>query len=453
MPPGEPRAGTFFGSGALLLTAGLTLLWIWLKRARHALVSGHGAVALARLGSRNAVRNPVRSLLTAGLLASAAFLLVAVESFRREPESDFSATAGGSGGFALLAETATPIDFDLNEADGRDEIRDTLVKEYQRDPKISGAERERLADRDLAALNDAKIIRFRAQAGDDASCLNLYQASRPRLLGVPRSLVERGGFSFGGTIEHPENPWLQLDASPSAEIPCMVEQNTAMWMLKKGLGDTFVVPDEDNRPLTLKIVAYLKDSVFQSQVLISDEAFRRHFPKTEGFGFFLIDVPSAEEKAATRVLTKGLAGYGFAITPAQERVAQYLAVQNTYLTTFQLLGGFGLLLGVLGLAVVLLRGIWERRAELALMRALGYRKRALNGIVLAENGLLLVLGLGAGVLAALAAVAPHLAGGGQMPWARLGIMLGLVLVVGLAVAFIAVVTTLRAPLIPALREE
>jgi ABC-type antimicrobial peptide transport system permease subunit len=226
-----------------------------------------------------------------------------------------------------------------------------------------------------------------------------------------------------------------------------------MWMLKIGLGNTFKVPDKENREITLKIVATLKDSVFQSQVLIPNDAFRRHFPKTEGFGFFLLDVPPGKADAVSRVLTDGLASYGFETTPTKERVAEYLAVQNTYLTTFQLLGGFGLLLGVLGLAVVLLRSIWERRAELALMRALGYRKRALNGIILAENGLLLVLGLGAGIAAALAAVAPHLASGGQVPWARLGIMLGLVFVVGLSVAYFAVITTLRAPLIPALREE
>jgi ABC-type antimicrobial peptide transport system permease subunit len=188
-------------------------------------------------------------------------------------------------------------------------------------------------------------------------------------------------------------------------------------------------------------------------VLISDAAFRRYFPRTEGFGFFLIDVPASRATEVSKVLTDGLSAYGFETTPSKERVAAFLAVQNTYLTTFQLLGGFGLLLGVLGLAVVLLRSIWERRAELALLRALGYRSRALNGIVLAENGLLLVVGLVAGVLAALASVAPHLTSGGHIPWARLGLMLGGAMIIGLTVAFVAVVTTLRAPLIPALRQE
>ena len=100
MPPGEPQAGTFFGGGAMLLTAGLALVWTWLKRPRRATVQ-----SLNPLGMRNATRNPTRSLLTAGLLASAAFLLVAVESFRREPDRDFREKSGGSGGFPLLAES------------------------------------------------------------------------------------------------------------------------------------------------------------------------------------------------------------------------------------------------------------------------------------------------------------------------------------------------------------
>jgi ABC-type antimicrobial peptide transport system permease subunit len=104
--------------------------------------------------------------------------------------------------------------------------------------------------------------------------------------------------------------------------------------------------------------------------------------------------------------------------------------------------------------VVLLRSVWERRGELALLRALGYRRLALGWLVLAENGFLLALGLVVGTVTALIAVAPPLlAGGGGVPWLRLLGLLGLVLVVGLAAAGAAVASTLRAPLLPALRRE
>src|SRR5204863_8811878 len=103
--------------------------------------------------------------------------------------------------------------------------------------------------------------------------------------------------------------------------------------------------------------------------------------------------------------------HGFAVTPTAQRLEAFLAVENTYILTFQALGGLGLLLGALGLAVVLLRSVWERRGELALLRALGFRRSALGWLVLAENGYLLLLGLSVGLVAAIISVAPHRIGG------------------------------------------
>ena len=104
--------------------------------------------------------------------------------------------------------------------------------------------------------------------------------------------------------------------------------------------------------------------------------------------------------------------------------------------------------------MVLLRSVWERRGELALLRALGYRHRALGWLLLSENGFLLLLGLVIGAVTALLAVAPHLVGGeGTIPWPELLGMLAIVLLVGLLTATAALAATLRAPLMPALRRE
>jgi ABC-type antimicrobial peptide transport system permease subunit len=168
----------------------------------------------------------------------------------------------------------------------------------------------------------------------------------------------------------------------------------------------------------------------------------------------LLDLPAgADSQAIEQAYEENLGAYGIEVTPTADRVASYLAVQNTYLSTFQLLGGFGLLLGVLGLAVVLLRNVWERRSELALLQAMGYATGTLNRLVFIENALVLLLGLGAGVLAALAAVAPHMIGGGSIPWMRLVLMLAGVLVVGLVAAGVAVMTSVRTPIVEGLRRE
>ena len=102
-----------------------------------------------------------------------------------------------------------------------------------------------------------------------------------------------------------------------------------------------------------------------------------------------------------------------------ERLAGFHRVEYTYLSTFQMLGGLGLVLGTLGLGAILLRNVLERRRELALLRALGYTQSDFFAMVVAENVLLLVGGLVIGTFCALVAIAPmFLDRGGRLPIER-----------------------------------
>ena len=90
-----------------------------------------------------------------------------------------------------------------------------------------------------------------------------------------------------------------------------------------------------------------------------------------------------------------LADFGADARSTADRIAEFHRVENTYLSTFQTLGGLGLLLGTVGLAAVLLRNVLERRRELALLGAVGYGLPRLFVIVVTESALLLISGLAA----------------------------------------------------------
>src|SRR6185436_20154157 len=136
--------------------------------------------------------------------------------------------------------------------------------------------------------------------------------------------------------------------------------------------------------------------------------FTRRFPGVSGYRMFLIDCPSNALPQVSAELTRALQDYGFEVTPAAQRLAAFNAVQNTYLSTFQVLGGLGLLLGSFGLGIVVLRNVLERRSELALLMAVGFRKSTLRWLILSEHAALLAMGLFIGVLAAMIAVLPAL---------------------------------------------
>jgi ABC-type lipoprotein release transport system permease subunit len=436
---GGSSPAIFFGLGAALLTAGCAAFALWTRRAgagaglEAAGLGGAGAV-LARLAARNSARHRGRSLLAAVLVACAAFVLVAVAANRR-PGAPATGRESGTGGFALVAESAAPLLEDLDDPDGRYALG------------FGGGDAE--------ALAAARFYRFRLRPGDDASCLNLYRPGEPRLLGVPAELIARGGFSFAGTIEERDNPWslLDLDLGPGV-VPAIGDAESVRWILRLGLGDELAVTDERGEEVRLRFVALLDHSLFQSELLIPEAAFRRHFPSRDGFRFFLAEAPAEALPALTDALESRLAPFGFDARPAADRLAGYDAVRAMYLTTFQALGGLGLLLGTLGLGVVLARNVLERRGELAAMRAFGWRRSTLAWMVAAENAFLLAVGLGIGAASGLAAVAPHLtAGGAGLPWVSLGVTLAAVAVTGMLASAVAVAGALRVPLLPALRAE
>jgi len=400
---------------------------------------------IARLAVLNGARNPGRSTLTIGLIASASFLIVALSAFRLDPDAEGRGPASGSGGFNLVAQSDQPIYQNLDVASARAEAG-------------FSADSERL-------LDPCKIVGLRVQSGDDASCLNLYQPTQPRILAVTAPLVERGGFAWAAsaaeTPEEKQNPWLLLErklpaaADGTPVAPAVLDFNTAEYSLHKGkIGATFDIKDHFGRELRLEIVGLLKNSIFQGDVLIGERPFLEHFPQVSGYRFFLIDTRGQPADAVRQALEGPLGDYGFDAEASTDRLAAFFAVQNTYLSTFQSLGGLGLLLGTFGLATVQLRSVLERRGELALMRATGFRRALLARLVMIENSLLLVGGLGVGILAALVAVLPHwLSGGAEVPWLSLAATLALVLIVGWLAGLVAVRATLRAQLLPALRRE
>jgi putative ABC transport system permease protein len=104
--------------------------------------------------------------------------------------------------------------------------------------------------------------------------------------------------------------------------------------------------------------------------------------------------------------------------------------------------------------VVVLRNVLERRGELAVLLAMGFRPRALRWLVLSEHAALEFLGLLIGILAALAAVLPALLSlAAPVSYLSLAATLGLVFVSGILWTWAAARLALRGELLPALRNE
>ncbi len=411
-----PAAGGFFGAGAMLLVAALAAQRVWLN-------SGIAETnSIIRLGLRNATYRPGRSVLSTSLIAFATFLIVSLTAFRQEGASMDPAKRPGTGGYALVGESALPVIHNPGVPAGRQELG-----------FASDAE---------SLFRGVSVTPLRLRPGDDSSCLNLYQPRNPRVLGVPDEVLFR-------------MPLSKEKLAPKAgEIAAYVDANSLQYVLHKKPGDEIVLQPESGAPVRLRISATIADSMFQSEILIREADFLRVFPEQQGFRMFLVQAPADKVAAVTETMEDRLQDFGLDLQSTVERLNEYHRVENAYLSTFQSLGGLGLLLGTVGLAAVLLRNVLERRKELALLRAVGYRPGMIGNLVLAENMLLLASGLSIGTLCAGLAIAPALAErAGKLPLGSMLLMLAAVAVTGFASSALAVRAAARSPLLASLRSE
>jgi hypothetical protein len=425
-------SGAFFGSGSLLLFAALAVLSRKLRA--DTLTASPDSWSLFRLSRQSCSRRPGRSLATIMLLAIGTFLVVSIGVFRLQSSSETAAPdpASGTGGFSLIGESTLPVLQDLRSLRGRD---------------FYGM------DEDL--LQGVRFIPLRVRAGDDASCLNLNRAIQPRLLAVsPKDFQGRFRFTAAAIGFSRDQGWSLLEGPDQDAIPAIGDANSITYSMGRKVGDTLDYTDERGRSFKVRIVAAVANSILQGSLVISEAAFLKRFPGEQGYRLLLVDGPTASLTNLSRELTRALEDVGAEFTPAARRLESFNAVQNTYLGTFQLLGGLGLVLGSAGLGIVVLRNVLERRAELAAMLAVGYTRRRLEALVLFEHFYLLGLGLAAGLLAAtLAVLPPALTRALPIPAISIYLTLMIILINGLLLSWLAARYALRGNLLDALRQE
>ena len=370
--------GIFFLSGGLILLAFILFSSGFLFKENESLEFD---LSIPELSLRNLQRNKARSLRIIILFALGTFVIVSTGLNRKDLYSDAMNNSSGTGGFLFYGETTMPVLHDLNNPS-------TKV--------------------DLNLSENTNFVQMRKTEGDDASCLNLNRISQPRILGIPSEKLI-GRFSFIKTSGDFESigDWSALKFElPGGVVPAIADQTVIQWGLGLAVGDTLVYTDEYGNEMYVKLIGGLANSIFQGNILIDEELFLKHFPSSSGIHVFLVETDSDSLETFESSLKRSFRNTGLELVYTADRLAEFNSVENTYLSIFLLLGGLGMILGTVGLGLSLIRNIQDRLQELGILRAVGFRKNQIMGMLTREHIILLGFGTLIGTVGAFVATIP-----------------------------------------------
>ena len=374
------NAPLFFAAGGLLLVSAV-FFFIWYLGRLQQPVSTE--LQLVRLSWKNALRNRTRSISIVILFAIGAFLVVSTGGNRKDLVSNSEDLSSGTGGFLYYAESTVPFLLQLNNPEVKYEYG--LGEGYS-------------------------FVQFRKAEGDDASCLNLNKIINPQVLGVDPDMLE-GRYSFVTSTDllDEEQPWSSLEKElPGGLIPAIMDETAIKWGLGLKVGDTLHYVNSNGGTMELLLIGGLAPSVFQGNVIISNNRFLEQFPESSGTHIFLVEGAMADTALIRSEIGRGLRDLGWDMQLTATRLAEFNSVTNTYLSIFLVLGALGLLVGTFGLVVVLSRSMLERRQEIALLKAVGYSRKQIRRLVVKEYMFLLQAGIGTGFLSAIIATLPSI---------------------------------------------
>jgi len=372
-----------------------------------------------RLGFAYPLARPFRTALLVGMYALVMFTLtfVAVFShiFSRQVPALTDATRAG---YDLLVDSnpANPLDpEDLGRVRGVDTSA-TMVRG--------------LVDVQAAAI------------GDD---------TRPwAITGVDEQLLARGTPELGSRdrrFANDEEAWKAVLADPSLAVVSeffLQEQGGAPRTLLD-VGDRFTVADRSTLATQELTVAGVMTSDFQLNGLLVGRSVvdgllgARAVPNRT---YVAVD-SGADPEAVARSLNGELVAEGVDARTFRSIVEDALAEQEGF---FKLMEGFlslGLVVGIAGLGVVMVRAVRERRRQIGMLRAMGFRAQDVRSAFLVEATFVAVRGLVLGVLLGLVTSwslltyssvfdGAHLSF--TVPWATLALVVGIPLVTSLLAA-------------------
>jgi len=144
-------------------------------------------------------------------------------------------------------------------------------------------------------------------------------------------------------------------------------------------------------------VAGIMNGVFFDGIVGTSRFLRDSFGVGTGNLAFVKVAGGVDPVAVANILKRDFVRLGMTTTVIAVVVGDFIQVGQSFLGVFEGFLALGLVVGIAGLGIISIRSVTERRKEIGVLRALGFRRKMILATFLLENSYVALLGILIGV--------------------------------------------------------
>lgn len=229
---------------------------------------------------------------------------------------------------------------------------------------------------------------------------------------------------------------------------------------------TLTIRDPGTQKLTdITVIGQMKNAAatFWPGIIMQKDNLLAAVPDSKGQEFFLALKPGTDAKTYAKQVEAAL--IQASVDSLRQVIDDNMAINQTFLNMFQGFLALGLIVGIAALGVISTRAVVERRQQIGMLRAIGYKRRMVQLSFLFEAGFVavsgIVLGLGLGLTFAWSLFTSGATDGGNstsgiaftVPWLQIGAVTAFALIASLFTTWLPARAASRVPVAEALRYE
>jgi putative ABC transport system permease protein len=140
------------------------------------------------------------------------------------------------------------------------------------------------------------------------------------------------------------------------------------------------------------------NGVFFTGIITTSQFLRNNFDSGTGNLGFVKVANGIDPVIVSNGLKHDFARLGMQTTVIGTVLSAFIQVGQSFLGIFEGFLALGLVVGIAGLGIIAIRSVVERRKEIGILRAIGFRRRMVLASFLIENSYVALLGIMIGVI-------------------------------------------------------